>query len=390
MNPKRQRSKLTMASPSKRRIKNPRHSSTTSSIPTLSSIEPPPSLLPSKKEFFKLIAVVSIAVSVAIGCNYVVKFSSHQPKPFCDSDTEFDYYSSDVCDPCPSHGICYQGKLECMSGYIRHGRSCLEDGDINEMAKNLAKMAESHVCESYSQYLCNGMDKVWVQGNELWNNMDQLKLIEDHGKDNTTYLYAKQRAMEIVYNLLETRDTNIGIKELKCPELLVEHYKPLSCCIRLWLLERALFLVPFCALLLGCILMLLRVRRRHYLSVRAEELYEQVCNMLEETAFTSRSVNGEGEPWIVASWLRDNILTPRERRDPVLWKKVEELVQEDSRLDRYPKMLKGEAKVVWEWQVEGALRSSGKKKKGVIDKQKPSENSKLDSNQDPRRRLKAV
>lgn len=29
---------------------------------------------------------------------------------------------------------------------------------------------------------------------------------------------------------------------------------------------------------------------------------------------------------------------------------VEELVQEDSRLDRYPKLVKGEAKVVWEWQ----------------------------------------
>lgn len=30
--------------------------------------------------------------------------------------------------------------------------------------------------------------------------------------------------------------------------------------------------------------------------------------------------------------------------------KVEELVQEDSRLDRYPKLVKGESKVVWEWQ----------------------------------------
>lgn len=44
---------------------------------------------------------------------------------------------TEVCDPCPSHGICYEGKLECTSGYTRHGRSCLEDGSINEMAKNL-------------------------------------------------------------------------------------------------------------------------------------------------------------------------------------------------------------------------------------------------------------
>lgn len=240
-----------------------------------------------------------------------------------------------------------------------------------------AKMAESHVCESYSQYLCKGVNKVWFQGDELWNNMDNLKLTDDY-KKNPTYLFAKKRAMDIVDNLLEMRDTDIGIKEFKCPELLVENYKPLSCCIRLWLLEHALFLVPFCVLLVGCVFMLLRVRKRHYLSVRAEELYEQVCDTLEEAALASRSINGESEPWLVASWLRDNILTPKERRDPVLWKKVEELVKEDSRLDRYPKMLKGEPKVVWEWQVEGSMRSScKKKKKGDVNKQKLGDNSEL-------------
>lgn len=57
---------------------------------------------------------------------------------------------------------------------------------------------------------------------------------------------------------------------------------------------------------------------------------------------------------------------------------VEELVKEDSRLDRYPKMLKGEPKVVWEWQVEGSMRSSGKKKKkGDVNKQKLGDNSEL-------------
>ncbi|CAH1453093.1 unnamed protein product [Lactuca virosa] len=371
-----------MASTPKRRIRNPKYSSSSSLPPSpmrvLSSIEPPPSLLPSKTEIFKLVAVVSIAVSVAVACNLVVKFFNRQPKPFCDTDSESDYYLSEVCDPCPRHGICYEGKLECTSGYTRHGRSCLEDGSINEMAKNLAKMVESHVCESYSEYLCKGINKVWFPGDELWNNMDKVKLAED----NATYLFAKNRAMDIVDNLLEMRDSNIGIKEFKCPELLVEHYKPLSCCVRLWLLEHAWFLIPFCVLLVGCVWMLLRVCHRHYLSVRAEELYEQVCDTLEEAALVSRSINGEGEgePWIVASWLRDNVLTPKERRNPMLWKKVEELVQEDSRLDRYPKMLKGEPKVVWEWQVEGSsMRSSGKKKKGEVKKQKSSD---LGSNQD--------
>ncbi|XP_071706329.1 uncharacterized protein [Rutidosis leptorrhynchoides] len=366
------------STPKKRRIKNPKIASPSSPLQTLTSIEPPPTLLPSKPEFLNLAAVVFVAISVALSCNYIVKVFNRPPKPFCNSDTEFDYYVSDSCDPCPSHGICNDGKLECVGGYRRHGRTCLEDGHLNEMAKNLAKMLESHACESYSQYLCKGIGKVWVQGEELWNNM---------AMDNATYTHAKQKAMAIISNLLETRNTNTGILELKCPDVLVERYKPLSCSIRLWLLEHALVLIPCCLLLMGCGFMLKKVQRIHYLSVRAEELYEQVCEMLEETALISSSVDGEGgEPWIVVSWLRDHILTPKERRDPLLWKKVEELVQEDSRVDRYPKILKGEPKVVWEWQVEGALRSSGKKKKKNIhvSKQKSNDELKLRSNQDQR------
>ncbi|KAE8724142.1 hypothetical protein F3Y22_tig00010865pilonHSYRG00025 [Hibiscus syriacus] len=89
--------------------------------------------------------------------------------------------------------------------------------------------------------------------------------------------------------------------------------------------------------------------------------------MLEENASRSKSVVGGGEPWVVASWLRDHLLLPRERKDPQLWKKVEELVQDDSRVDRYPKLVKGESKVVWEWQVEGSLSSAGKRKKEGVE-----------------------
>nr|GMD74811.1 putative inner nuclear membrane protein [Ipomoea batatas] len=64
----------------------------------------------------------------------------------------------------------------------------------------------------------------------------------------------------------------------------------------------------------------------------------------------ARDSNSEGEPWVIASLLRDYLLSPKERKDLLLWKKVEELVREDSRLELYPKVVKGEPKVVWEWQ----------------------------------------
>jgi hypothetical protein len=92
-------------------------------------------------------------------------------------------------------------------------------------------------------------------------------------------------------------------------------------------------------------------------------LIHKVCDFLEENAVASNSAETSNcEPWVIASWLRDYLLLPRERRDPLLWTKVEELIKEDSRIDRYEKLLKGEKKVVWEWQVEGSLSLSKLKK----------------------------
>jgi hypothetical protein len=61
--------------------------------------------------------------------------------------------------------------------------------------------------------------------------------------------------------------------------------------------------------------------------------------------------------WVVASRLRDHLLLPSERKLKTLWKEVELMVQEDSRIDQYQKMVKGESRIVWEWQVEGALHT---------------------------------
>ncbi|KAK2985043.1 hypothetical protein RJ640_016963 [Escallonia rubra] len=286
---------------------------------------------------------------------------------------------TDVCEPCPSNGVCHEGKLDCLRGYRKLGKSCVEDGDIDETAKKLAKLIEIRLCEAYAQYLCEGVGTAWVGEEELWNRLDEFKLVERFGLADAKFMHAKERAVETIDKLLETRPTNIGIKELKCPELLVERYKPITCRIRQWIAKHALVLVPICALLLGCTLILFRIRQRHYLSARAEHLYNKVCDILEENALVSRSVKGEGEPWVVASWLRDDLLLPRERRDPSLWKKVEELVQEDSRLDQYPKMVKGELKVVWEWQVEGSLSALAKRKKGEESKQKLNESTSTSS-----------
>ncbi|XP_059275750.1 uncharacterized protein LOC132030236 [Lycium ferocissimum] len=353
----------------------------TSSRPCKSSItEPSLNLFPSSiSDFFRLITVVVVAAAIAFSCNYVFTSLNQQPMPFCDSNTDFDDSLSDFCEPCPLNGVCHEGKLECAHGYRRLGNLCVEDSNINEAAKKLSKLVEALLCEEYAQYSCTGTGTVWVQSNQLWEKVNESKIMDEYGLNEAVYAHAMKRAMEALHRDLETRLNDHGIEELKCPASLVLHYTPVSCRIQQWILEHALLLVPACALLLGCTFLLLKLRQRYYLSVRAEQIYNEACDVLEEKALGARS--GTHEPWVVASLLRDHLLSPKERKDPRLWKKVEQLIQEDSRLERYPKMVKGECKVVWEWQVEGSLSSSGKRKKAKESKLASGQHAELSPQQ---------
>ncbi|PIN24751.1 hypothetical protein CDL12_02517 [Handroanthus impetiginosus] len=346
--------------------KNKKRPKSSPSNHTLFPVEPSLNSLPSSKaDFTRLLAVVVIAAAVAVACNFIATSLNQPQKPFCDTIiSDPDYSLSDDCEPCPENGICHDGELECGNGYRKHGKLCVEDGDITKAAKKLSKWVEVRVCEAYAQLLCSGTGKCWVLEDEILNHLDEYKVQDNHGLEEAIYMPAKQRAVKTIHNLLETRRDHRGVEEFKCPELLVTQYKPLFCVVRQWLIKNALLLVPACALFTGCILTTSRMYKRHQLSVRAEQLYHEVCDILEEKPLMSRSIGGDGESWVVASWLRDHLLSPKERKDPFLWRKVEELVQEDSRVDQYPKLVKGESKVVWEWQVEGSLGSSVKRKKG--------------------------
>ncbi|XP_071722353.1 uncharacterized protein [Rutidosis leptorrhynchoides] len=347
--------------PANKRKRPKSKSTSTTSSSSLVIPEPPQSLFPSKAEFLRVIAVLAIASSVAFACNFLYAVFNSAPKPFCDSD--IDYSLSDFCEPCPSSGVCHEGKLDCFDGYRKQGNLCIEDGDISQTAKKLSEKIESRLCEAYAKFLCDGDGTVWVSENDVWNDIGGEMLSKNFGSDNSMDPYAKKKTMETIDRILETRISPNGIKELKCPYSLGEHYKPYTCHIQQWISQNVLIIVPVCALLLGCALLIRKVRQRRNLSVRVEGLYHQVCEILEENALASRDINGGCEPWIIASRLRDHLLLPKERKDHLLWKKVEDLVKEDSRVDQYPKLVKGESRVVWEWQVEGSLSSSAKRKK---------------------------
>lgn len=350
-----------------------------SSIPIIDK-EPPPNLLPSKHEFPKLLFVLSVASLVAWSSNLLFTSLLHpSTKPFCDTNS-LDNHFPDSCEPCPSNGECNDGKLECLRGYQKHGNLCVEDGDINESARKITETVERHLCGEYAQFLCSGTGSIWVHDDDLLNYFEPVENVKE---GNALYNYTKQKAFDMMDKLLETRLTTRGMKEFKCPDSLVEQYKPYACRLRQWITQHILVVLPICAMLVGCVILFWNVRRKLRVSRRVEELYNKVCEILEENALTSKSVNGECEPWVVASRLRDHLLLPRERKDPLLWKKVEELVQEDSRVDRYPKLVKGESKVVWEWQVEGSLSATKMLTKRDASKTTVNRSTELNSQQRP-------
>ncbi|XP_009371890.2 uncharacterized protein LOC103961103 [Pyrus x bretschneideri] len=374
-----------MSSTPKKRLKpkpkpEPHFQSSPNSIASL--LEPSQSLFPSKHDFLRLIAVLAIASSVALTCNFLSStLTDRHRKPYCDSSPDSLDFLPDSCEPCPSNGQCYEGKLDCLEGYKKHGKLCIEDGSIYDTSKKLAERVEIRLCEALAEFLCYGTGTIWVQENDIWNDLDKQDLVEHVGSDNVIYMYMKERTMETVNRMLDTRTNSHGVKELKCPDMLAEHYKPFSCRIRQWIAEHALLVYSVCALLVGSTFIIWKLQRRWRLATRVDELYQQVCEILEEKALMSKSVNGECEPWVVASRLRDHLLLPKERKDPILWKKVEELVQEDSHVDRYPMLVKGESKVVWEWQVEGSLSSLRRMKKGESSTLKLSKSTERSSDQ---------
>ncbi|KAJ3681755.1 hypothetical protein LUZ60_014328 [Juncus effusus] len=319
---------------------------------------PSASLFPSKSDLLRLVPVIAIAASVAVACHFAVGFlSPKNPNPFCDSDLGSSHdLLYDFCEPCPDNARCYEGKFECVNGYQKHGRICIEDGVINRKAKELSELLEKHTCDSHARVLCGEAGNIWFQEADLAKILDEQIAEKFDDLKGESIQFAKHKALESVENLLEKNENLNRLKEFKCPDAVAELHKPIKCVINQWIIRNIKFLVLTTCSIVASLCFLWRFYRRRVLLHRAEQLYQQICEILEDNA-----INNNSEPWIVSSWLRDHLMLPKERKNTLLWKKVEELIQEDSRIDRYPKKIKGESKIVLEWQVDVTLSSKIRK-----------------------------
>lgn len=324
--------------------------------------EPPPGLFPAGDDLLRLLAVLSIAAAAATVCGLL----NRRPQPFCDSLQSLDYGDgNDSCEPCPQNGRCVDGELECIQGFKRYGRTCLEDWLLSQTANKISELLQRRICVQHARALCGEPAKTLFQMHDISNMVDELFSKNSASLTEDGIKLVKIRVLESLQGLLDTSLTFNKVEAFKCPELVAEFYVPMACRIRQWIFRNIIFVATFCLLFAALLWMLWSIYHKRALSNRAEQIYQQVCEILEDNATNGKIGNSECDPCVVASWLRDHLLVPRERKNAFLWKKVEELVLEDSRIDQYPKVVKGESKVVYEWQASGSLSAKIKKVQGA-------------------------
>ncbi|KAF8780289.1 hypothetical protein HU200_001967 [Digitaria exilis] len=317
--------------------------------------EPPPGLFPDREDLLRLLSVLAIATAAAAACSLL----NRRTEPFCDSPLQppHDYAGGDSCQPCPHNGRCVEGKLECVQGFKRHGTSCLEDGLLSQTATKISELLQLRICDQHARALCGLPAKILFQKHEVLDTVDHLLSKNPAGLNEDGIQLVKVRVLNSAQGFFETAFTSNKAEAFRCPELVAERHRPLTCQVRQWISRNIIFVTTFCIMLAALLRILWIIYWRRTLSNRAEQIYEQVCEILEDNAVNAKIGNSDCEPWVVASWLRDHLLVPRERKNAFLWKKVEELILEDSRIDQYPKVIKGESKVVYEWQASGSLKT---------------------------------
>ncbi|KAH7286176.1 hypothetical protein KP509_33G061300 [Ceratopteris richardii] len=265
-----------------------------------------------KEQLIQFAAIVGIAAFVAFTGITLIEWQKRESLPFCD------YYASESCIPCPENARCSGKNMECLFGFTKHGKRCLRDQKIRKAIEAIDELIIEKFCGNYSLSLCK------------WTGPKQ-----EEGQD-------------AAIKRLNTRKNSQGLLELYCPIQLVEYYKPYRCRAWEWMLSYRNILLISCPLVFLAVVILSKAYLKQKISKRAEQLYIQVCQTLE--AKSQNNMTG-GETWVVASHLRDHLLTLNERKNGTVWYKVEQMVRRDSRIDQYPKLVKGESKVVWEWQV---------------------------------------
>lgn len=273
------------------------------------------------------------------------------------------------CRPCPEHGICVDGDLQCETGFRRVNARCAEDHEVSLYAEHLAHLAGQILRTRAGKAEC-GMDvSVYMSSNEL---EEALSPTPKHGTVNVEKGARRMRsnlrrdrydaskfgpAFWKAINLLQS-EASFGVLYDDLGYHAAEPQLPLSCILSRFALRHLRLVGGLMLVAFSWTYLYIQHRRAVRHRARVKDTCIKALEILQEHWLQYRNESVE-EPYIVDTQLRDELLG-NSPQDIKIWKEVESELRRETRVKKSgPLQVRGHPSYVWEWRGRLSVIGSG-------------------------------
>lgn len=322
------------------------------------------------RESILVFGCLTLTVSIAL----FVRWKYIHPFPYCPADlsesprplTDIFFSPADTftilntyCLPCPRHGRCVNGRLNCLDGFVKRsnwgfGAQCIPDRKQLALVESTGKAIMSILSETAGKAICEGGIK--------WMSEADLKATLQSQQEISKFDHIFKLAVDDL--LKEGSELRVRRSQEQDGERLFESMKPklpLSCRLRLSLIDffdthkQAIFTI---ILLIVTIIMTIQKYRQYlYSKSRSSELIDSVFQLLAEQAAIHRR-DPLTPSTVIVDQLRDALFL-KNPGDAYLWPRVCVAVTANSNVREQSIQHHGQYSMSWEWIGMDILGGSG-------------------------------
>lgn len=264
------------------------------------------------------------------------------------------------CIPCPKHGICRNGELTCMSGYIDVNGRCVEDEDFSVYAEALATEAFAVLSDVAGQAICGWRTSRYVRWKEVVEAVREGEInrpkrrffsarrpaYEEHKFDAATVAARRRLVEDNVYNI-EIRSNG----ELTSLEPTVT----LRCQVKLFIWAHLGRVILTIMSIIALIYLRVKIYFRRSYEKKIDSFYENAVEVLRMHKEDYEN-KYENYAFVKDVVLRADVVGQATMKNIKIWKDVEKKINADPRILRASRTVDGVPSYTYEWA--GRRRSS--------------------------------
>lgn len=264
------------------------------------------------------------------------------------------------CIPCPKHGICRNGELTCMSGYIEVNGRCVEDEDFSVYAEALATEAFAVLSDVAGQAICGWRTSRYVRWKEVVEAVREGEInrpkrrffsarrpaYEEHKFDAATMAARRRLVEDNVYNI-EIR-SNGELTSLE-PTL------TLRCRVKLFIWAHLGRVILTVMSIIALIYLRVKIYFRRSYEKKIDGYYENAVEVLRMHKEDYEN-KYENYAFVKDVVLRADVVGQATMKNIKIWKDVEKKINADPRILRASRTVDGVPSYTYEWA--GRRRSS--------------------------------